>query len=91
MKVSIEHEISDQESKPATDIERKIAAMWCDILAIRNPVRGVSFFKLGGTSLTAAQLSSRLKQAFNACLELRDLFSFATIADLTDFVEKTRR
>jgi acyl carrier protein len=90
LKVSIEHEISDQDSKPATDIERKIAELWCDILAIRNPVRGVSFFKLGGNSLTAAQLSSRLKQTSNVCLDLRDLFNFSTIADLADFVEKNQ-
>ncbi len=71
---------------PATPAEKKIAALWEQLLG--RPVAGVteSFFKLGGNSLKGVQLISRLYQELDVRLSLRDLFAHPTVRELARVV-----
>ncbi len=62
-----------------TDIERRLAAIWADLL--QRPSVGVAdnFFDLGGHSLLAVLLIVRVKDAFGIELPIDDVYS----ADLT--------
>jgi amino acid adenylation domain-containing protein len=55
---------------PWTDTERRVAALWADLLG--TPVTDVSsdFFDLGGHSLLAARLISEVEQTFGVALSL---------------------
>ncbi|MCI4061311.1 non-ribosomal peptide synthetase [Micromonospora sp. R77] len=75
---------------PRTDTERVIAEVWADLLD--RPDVGVEddFFALGGHSLTALRVISRLRDRLAAPLTLRSFFEARTIARLARKLEETR-
>jgi acyl-CoA synthetase (AMP-forming)/AMP-acid ligase II/NAD(P)-dependent dehydrogenase (short-subunit alcohol dehydrogenase family)/acyl carrier protein len=74
--------------QPRTEVEKRIADIWRDVLAIHRPGIHDSFFHLGGNSLTATQVLSRVRQAFQVRLDMRDLFERATVSELAALVEE---
>ncbi|MDI6103000.1 amino acid adenylation domain-containing protein [Actinoplanes sp. NEAU-A12] len=75
---------------PSTPTERMLADIWRDVLAIKGTELSVrdNFFAVGGNSLKITQLASRIRDAFGVSLDLRDLFTRCTIAELADLVEQ---
>ena len=67
---------------PRTELERAVAAIMEQVLAL--PEIGVDddFFALGGHSLLAAQLTSRLNRELGVSLSMRTLFDAPTVARL---------
>ena len=59
---------------PQTQTERLIAQLWSEILNIEKVGRNDHFFNLGGHSLRAIQIISRLNQHFRVRIPLRDIF-----------------
>ena len=68
--------------EPQTPLEKKVAAVWCDILGIDRIGRNENFFTLGGHSLLAMQILSRVCEAFDVELSPGLLFDDFTIAGL---------
>ncbi|NTG47844.1 amino acid adenylation domain-containing protein [Agrobacterium rhizogenes] len=76
---------------PANDKEKAILDVWKDILDI--PEIGVTenFFDIGGQSLAAVRIVSRLKTHHPEWpLTIADMFNYPTIRDLTIAIEGTR-
>jgi amino acid adenylation domain-containing protein len=73
---------------PETFIEQRLAAIFMQVLGLNRAGVHDNFFELGGDSLLAAQLVSRVRQAFDIELLLRDLFWRPTIAELSLLVEE---
>jgi amino acid adenylation domain-containing protein len=72
---------------PATDTQRKLAAIWQQLLGVdRVGVHDV-FFDIGGHSLRATQFVSRVRREFGVELPLRTVFEHPTIADLAPLLE----
>jgi malonyl CoA-acyl carrier protein transacylase/acyl carrier protein len=71
---------------PRVEIEKKLAGLWSEVLEI-DPI-GVEddFFALGGQSLRATQLISRVRTAFGVELPLRTLFEKTTIGELAGLI-----
>ena len=65
---------------PQTPIEVSIAAMWQELLGVDTIGRHDDFFELGGQSLIAVRLFSRIRKAFQVDLPLATLFEAPTIA-----------
>jgi amino acid adenylation domain-containing protein len=67
---------------PVDEHERRLAGIWGPILGV-DPV-GIhdSFFQLGGHSLMAAQVLSRVRQEFQVELPVERLFATPTVAEL---------
>jgi NAD(P)-dependent dehydrogenase (short-subunit alcohol dehydrogenase family) len=76
---------------PRTDLEREIANIWRDVL--RVPQIGIhdNFFQIGGQSLLATQVISRLRKALQINLPLSALFEAPTIAGLSVSIGQTRQ
>ena len=73
---------------PRNDTERRVAALWADLLAI--PVTDVNsdFFDIGGHSLLAARLISEIQRAFVVPLSLSTfLHGGQTIAELAALLD----
>jgi amino acid adenylation domain-containing protein/FkbM family methyltransferase len=70
-----------------TATEKAVAAMWAELLRAQNIGIDDDFFDLGGQSLAAMRLVSRLSEAFDVDLSLRHLVEAPTIARLADTID----
>ncbi|WP_081011898.1 non-ribosomal peptide synthetase [Burkholderia multivorans] len=73
---------------PATGTEKAIAKIWSDVLGITLIGRGDNFFEMGGHSLMATQVVSRLRHAFGIDIPLRAMFEEKTLTDLAACVDR---
>jgi len=67
---------------PRNEIESKLAEFWEDTLGVEGIGVYDDFFEVGGDSLLATQLISRLSESAQVDLSLRALFEARTVADL---------
>ncbi|WP_308506855.1 non-ribosomal peptide synthetase [Pseudoduganella ginsengisoli] len=71
---------------PATALEHSVAAVWAEVLGLRGASRAVSvdddFVHLGGDSIDAIRLASRLRQGLACHVSVADIFSARTIRAL---------
>ncbi|MBO0132029.1 condensation domain-containing protein [Agrobacterium burrii] len=74
---------------PSTDLERVIAGVWEEILGLEDVGVNEEFIALGGDSLLAARVVSRLQEELDTrAVTLRSLFRSPTIAELTTQLRK---
>ncbi|MDR6918790.1 amino acid adenylation domain-containing protein/non-ribosomal peptide synthase protein (TIGR01720 family) [Pseudomonas sp. 3296] len=66
---------------PRSALEKSLAAIWQDVLAIDNVGLEDNFFELGGDSIVSMQVVSRARQA-GIVLSPKDLFQHQTIRSL---------
>ncbi len=66
---------------PRSELEKSLAAIWQDVLAIDNVGLEDNFFELGGDSIVSMQVVSRARQA-GIVLSPKDLFQHQTIRSL---------
>jgi amino acid adenylation domain-containing protein len=64
---------------PKTEMERLIAAVWCELLQLDQVGLHDNFFDLGGHSLLLLQVHSRLQSLLGRPLAMVDLFRFPTV------------
>jgi amino acid adenylation domain-containing protein len=72
---------------PSTSTQETLVDIWRGLLTVDKIGVHDNFFALGGNSLQATQLVSRIRDAFNVTLDLRTLFTNSTVAQLADLVE----
>jgi amino acid adenylation domain-containing protein/non-ribosomal peptide synthase protein (TIGR01720 family) len=72
---------------PRTPAEAGIAAIWQEVLGTGPAGATDDFFLLGGHSLHAARVASRIREAFGVELPLRACFEARTLAELAQAVE----
>jgi acyl carrier protein len=74
---------------PRSPLEERIAAVWCEVLEADRVGVDDAFLELGGNSLLAIQVISRVNHAFDVDLPLRSAFEASTIESLARLVERT--
>ena len=67
---------------PRNKVEGTLAAIWAEVLGSEDISVTDNFFAIGGHSLMATQVASRIGDAFGIAVSLRTLFEFQTIAEL---------
>ncbi|HEY6332927.1 MAG TPA: amino acid adenylation domain-containing protein, partial [Blastocatellia bacterium] len=70
-----------------TPIEELLGSIWETLLPVKGVARESSFFDLGGHSLMATQMFSRVREAFGVELPLRSLFETGRLSDLAQVIE----
>ena len=76
---------------PKSGVEKQLAALWSEVLnADQIGVRD-NFFALGGDSLVATRLFSRINQVFNKNLPLVTLVEAPTIEKLAEVLQGSRK
>ncbi len=65
--------------EPATDLQKLLALLWCDLLGIDRAGTEDNFFDLGGNSLLALQMIARLKTEHGYDLPVVKLYQQPTI------------
>lgn len=67
-------------SRPQTDFERRIAGLWEEVLSVSGIGLDDDFYDLGGDSLTAIRLASRVAGATGCEMPLKALLAAPTVA-----------
>lgn len=67
---------------PANESQEKLLKIWKEVLQSEGIGTGQDFFQLGGNSLKAMILMSRINKEFNVELPLREIFKSPTIREL---------
>ncbi|WP_220634943.1 non-ribosomal peptide synthetase [Georgfuchsia toluolica] len=73
---------------PRTELERELAAIWMKLLNLEHIDIHDDFFDLGGQSLMAIKIVSRIREVFAVDLPLRNLFEHPTVAGLAEVIDK---
>jgi pristinamycin I synthase 3 and 4 len=75
---------------PRDDTERMLAGIWQQVLGVERVSIRDNFFDIGGHSLAAMQVATRVTQVFAIDLPLRTLFDAVSLADLALAVGRLR-
>ena len=76
---------------PRGAVEARLAKIWQDLLGVDRVGVEDDFFRLGGHSLVATRLMSRLRQAFEVEVPMHRLFAAPTVGALARAVETALR
>jgi amino acid adenylation domain-containing protein len=71
---------------PMTPVEEKLAKIWAEVLSLDRVGIHDNFLELGGHSLAATQVISRVIERLNSKLPLRLLFDAPTVADMAKLI-----
>ena len=85
--------VSGTYTAPANEIERKLVAIWADVLNIETGSISVDadFFQLGGHSLNATSVVSRIRREFNVNIPLVELFKAPYVRQLAENIRTTKK
>ncbi|HEX9454735.1 MAG TPA: phosphopantetheine-binding protein, partial [Candidatus Binatia bacterium] len=72
---------------PRSDAEELLAKIWAEVLAIELVGIDDNFFDLGGDSLAASRVISRVIQSFKLVLPVKALYDAPTVARMAQFVK----
>jgi len=75
---------------PRAPIEEIVANIWAEILSVERVGAENNFFDLGGNSLLAMQVVSKIREKLAVELSLRDLFVAPTVSQMTARIEALR-
>jgi acyl carrier protein len=72
---------------PESETEKKVTKIWQEILGIEKISVNDNFFAIGGHSLKAIRVVSRIHQEFGIKIDVKNLFSDSTIAYLSKYID----
>lgn len=79
-------EVEEPYLPPRTPTEEVVSRVWCNALKLDRVGVCDNFFELGGHSLLAARVFSDLQKKFDVDLNLVDIFTAPTVADLAEMI-----
>lgn len=78
-----------EEGQTAT--EKKLVGMWKDLLSVERLSVNTAFFSVGGTSLKAIQLISRIAKELDVMVGIKDVFSNPSVKQLAQVVDQAQK
>ncbi|WP_274651223.1 non-ribosomal peptide synthetase [Paenibacillus humicola] len=76
--------------EPRNERENELAQVWREVLGLERISVRDSFFALGGHSLKATILVSKLRKQLQAEIEIKDIFTYQTIEKLAAYVSEAQ-
>jgi acyl carrier protein len=77
-------DITSKYEAPSNNIEEVIVDIWKEYLGIEKIGINDSFFELGGNSLLATQIVSRIRKVFQIDIPLKEIFNNPTVKSVVD-------
>lgn len=81
--------VKRQVTAPVTATEEKLLIIWKEILGLAEIGTEDGFFELGGQSMKAIQIVSRVFQEMNSKIEIKDIFDLQSIRALGEHMTKS--
>ncbi|WP_136807593.1 non-ribosomal peptide synthetase [Desulfosediminicola flagellatus] len=76
------------ERQPVTPTEEQLCTIWREVIGVESISRDDNFFSLGGHSLSATRMASRVRQDLSIELSLRVIFDNPVLSDLALHIEE---
>ena len=83
------HSDSALRREPRSSTEQSLVEIWSEVFEIQEVGFDDNFFSLGGQSIHAIRIASRVREQFNVDLSLMCFFDLPTIAELAEAIEGT--
>ncbi|HEU4768434.1 MAG TPA: non-ribosomal peptide synthetase, partial [Pyrinomonadaceae bacterium] len=80
-------ELRREFAPPENPTQARLVELWMNVLSLNRVGIHDDFFELGGDSILATRLVSRVRRAFGVELQLRELFWKPTVSDLAPLIE----
>jgi acyl-CoA synthetase (AMP-forming)/AMP-acid ligase II/acyl carrier protein len=90
LRASEELDVKSAYTAPRTPVEEKLCEIWSEILSVQPVGIDDNFFQLGGDSLLATQVISRVCKALHAELSIISFFETPTVASLAAAVARSQ-
>ncbi|MFD2169274.1 non-ribosomal peptide synthetase [Tumebacillus lipolyticus] len=74
---------------PQSDLEKRIASLWQEVLRVEKVGVHDNFFELGGQSIMIVQLHRMLQEQLDVQLAVVQLFQYPTVRSLAQFIAGT--
>jgi amino acid adenylation domain-containing protein/non-ribosomal peptide synthase protein (TIGR01720 family) len=71
---------------PVGPVEQAVSDVFGEVLGLERVGTDISFFELGGNSLSATSVAARLRAVLGATVGVRDLFETPTVAELATVI-----
>lgn len=75
---------------PVGDIQKKLVAIWQEILGLERVGVSDNFFEIGGNSIKLIQVLNRIRKELDIDLPLATAFKFATVRDLAEHMRNAQ-
>ncbi|MGX5439995.1 amino acid adenylation domain-containing protein [Bacillus thuringiensis] len=75
---------------PKNEVEEKLVSIWQDILGVKKVGINHHFFEIGGHSLNATMMVSRIHKELMVEIPLRQIFQTPTIKGIGEFIDATK-
>lgn len=66
----------------SSNIAQKVEAIWRDVLTVPSGQEDATFFELGGDSVSAVRLTSRIEEELGVLIDVGDMFEDPDLAEL---------
>ncbi len=76
---------------PANETEEKLAALWGEVLGLQKVGINNPFFEIGGNSLSAIRIISRLYKIFEREISIQEFFARSTVRKLAAFICESQK
>lgn len=76
---------------PRNSVEERLCEIWAGILGVKNIGINDSFLDLGGHSLKATVLASKIYKEFDVEIRLKDIFNGPTIKEISEYIQKAEK
>jgi amino acid adenylation domain-containing protein len=80
-----------EKSQARTVTEELVGGIWAEVLGLERVGVEENFFEVGGHSLVATQVMSRVREAFGIEMAVRRLFERPTVRGLAEQIERERK
>ncbi|MGE5500235.1 MAG: amino acid adenylation domain-containing protein, partial [Syntrophothermus sp.] len=90
LKLPAENIIPEERQKPINQLEELLKIIWAEVLDLPDVDIESNFFDLGGHSLKAARIISRIRKVTGETISLRTLFNNPTVSLLADAIRKEK-
>lgn len=74
-----------------TAIEEVVRSVWCDVLEVASANADDNLFDVGGTSLAAMRMASRLSDSFDVRISMDMILHESTLQSVVRAVEQALR
>jgi amino acid adenylation domain-containing protein len=83
--------IEEDCTKPSNPTEMAVHKIWMEVLGLPGCGIHRNFFEMGGHSLKATQVMSRLRKLFNVDIPIQSIFDKPTIAQFSGWIDEAIR